>query len=569
MKKIIKYSFSLALFSIFYLLYYYFLLQNDALSVILIKNDGRYSSEELKFTNNHKYLINANVAQYSSYIITEADDIKKKTVLKIITHVKLNNNKIKNYGNKSNFKCIVKLLFNSVVRHVELEAFEENKFATSLNRKFVFLLDPDELQRKFQTFSSFINLEDIVVAVIWKNDYQQNLDIMSLSKRLAEARIEKIILPYSLIKFQKPKIIKPSQPRLNSLSLCVHYTYAIPSQIINWFDLHLSFGVREIMIYDAIDNKELTKLLKTTYGDDERIVIIPYEMNLNDLCNQTDFTISNYPKNVQEYLIITCKEFYKAEFKEKIDGRSAHEEITSNDCFTVLREKHEFIGYYDLDEFVFPRSMDATKDFYDKNLDYTCESDSQKSICESNSFLNENIYDYLNKLIEIERNGRDRNELGSIRFLHAIYLPERVEKQLINLIGSLIEKTHLYESTLASLFPTDLYLSQPPFKSGHLFNIKIDDLEYINYLYKHYNRFALCTYEKYLKNATKIDTSLIRYLYYVTEGGERARKEIHYYKNVKSIFTHFAEDYKRDSWISLIKKVHGFNLNSKKLLNMI
>ena len=100
MKKIIKYSFGFVLFSSFILLYYYFLLQNDALSVILIKNDGRDSSEELKFTNNHKYLINANVAQYSSYIITEADDIKKKTVLKIITHVKLNNNKIKNYGNK-------------------------------------------------------------------------------------------------------------------------------------------------------------------------------------------------------------------------------------------------------------------------------------------------------------------------------------------------------------------------------------------------------------------------------------------------------------------------------------
>jgi hypothetical protein len=131
--------------------------------------------------------------------------------------------------------------------------------------------------------------------------------------------------------------------------------------LVNWFDYHLSSGIKEIVVYDSMEDKKLTQVLKEKYGEDERISIIPYNIAFNNLCDESilfdQFRNSNIHFKIKEYLIKSCKEFYNDEFLERYEWRYMHEEITGNDCFTFLREKHEFIAYYDFDEFVFTRQL--------------------------------------------------------------------------------------------------------------------------------------------------------------------------------------------------------------------
>jgi hypothetical protein len=227
--------------------------------------------------------------------------------------------------------------------------------------------------------------------------------------------------------------------------------------------------------------------------------------------------------------------------------------LTSNDCFTVLKQKHEFIAYYDLDEFVFPRALEASKEF--NKTEYSCES--YASICSINPFQNRfkidrnevngnYFYNYLQFLIEKNRNGRDAEKLGSIGFSHAAYLnPDHFEKNLIYDLGKKIE---MIEKNSSIEFPLSIYLSSPPFKTGHTFFIQKEDVDFIKYLYKSYQSLIPCIYNNYLKNIDGLTNNAIRHLYFLTEGNERMGKAIHYYKNIKSLFIHYASDAVGDHW---------------------
>ena len=218
----------------------------------------------------------------------------------------------------------------------------------------------------------------------------------------------------------------------------------------------------------------------------------------------------------------------------------------------MLKQKYEFIGYYDLDEFVFPRTTGLIKD---QQSTFTCNSIS--SICALTPFKNKfqanddnYIYNYLNFLIDKDLNGREKDKLRSILFNHvAMLIPDYIEKQLMLDLGLIIER--IKNSTNSTdLFPLTLYLSKPPFTHGHSFVIEKTDIELIKDLYKSYVDLIPCIYKSNLQTVAErgIQKNSIRYLYYVTEANERMGKCIHYYKNVKSLFVHYAEESTSDSW---------------------
>ena len=97
-------------------------------------------------------------------------------------------------------------------------------------------------------------------------------------------------------------------------------------------------------------------------------------------------------------------------------------------------------------------------------------------------------------------------------------------------------------------FPQSIFLSSAPFIKGHTFRIEKNDIDFIKYLYKSYHNLIPCIYKDYLRNIEGLDKNFIRYLYYVTEGNERMAKAIHYYKNVKSLFVHYAADSTQNNW---------------------
>ena len=145
-----------------------------------------------------------------------------------------------------------------------------------------------------------------------------------------------------------------------------------------------------------------------------------------------------------------------------------------------MKQKHELIAYYDLDDFVLPRTLEVVKDF--NTSIYSCKS--YIPICSINPFQNNfkidrnqksfnYFYNYLQPLIEKNRNGRDVEKIGSIGFSHAAYfIPDHFEKQFINDLGRNIE---MFENNNSINFPLRIFLSQPPHKIGLTFFIQRED----------------------------------------------------------------------------------------------
>ena len=435
---------------------------------------------------------------------------------------------------------------------IELEATDSPQLQHNVNKKLIFNFDMQLLKKDYtDDIDDDSILENIVVAIIWKYDFSKTVHLDNLLILDAFTNT----LPFSLIKYQIPCLIKTKVPRSKTVGICIHYTYSIPPNLKFWVDSHLSFGINEIMMYDSVNN-ELTKLLRSLYGDDNRITVHPFNIGFNDLCNETfllkQYKDMNITDQIKKYLVQSCKVIYETEFNGGHSIRHHFEQLTSNDCFTVMKENHEFIAFYDLDEFIFPRTIENA--FNSTTNYYSCNS--YDSICSIKPFefnLNPKeiatnyFYNYLQSLINKNRNGRDVKKLGSIGFGHAIYLiPNHFEKQLIYDLGSIIEK--IESNNNSSAFPYNISFQITASKTGRTFLIQKEDVDYTKYLYKSYKSLIPCTLNNYLKNISLVEEDFVRYLYYITEGNERMGKAIHYYKNIRSLWVHRAKDVVKDHW---------------------
>jgi len=63
------------------------------------------------------------------------------------------------------------------------------------------------------------------MVVIWNNNYDKYMTENEFLEKLVSNSTVKV--PYSLIKFQKPKIIKTIEPRLPSVGICTHNLYTL------------------------------------------------------------------------------------------------------------------------------------------------------------------------------------------------------------------------------------------------------------------------------------------------------------------------------------------------------
>ena len=492
------------------------------------------------FAKNKEFIINNNLAQYSSYLIIDQNEVTNEKIYRVESLVHFKTINSEKYKEMKNFICILRSINGEILS--ELEPSESPKFYWNENRKLIYNLDLKFLK------DSKLTLNTIVIAIIWKPDFNKSLELISVSDEHSLT----VILPYKFIKYQIPEIINTQIPRLPSVCFCIHYTYAIPSSLLNYIDYNLALGVQEIVFYDAIKNKGLTRYLKNIYADDSRITIMPFEIDFDDICDEKVLfkQYPNIPETEKQILTKSCEKFFEKEFQDKLNFRGQHEQLTVNDCFTLMSQKHEFIGYFDLDEIVYPRNMNLTTDFFQKT-DNFCGKRSE--ICNSTPFKRKkgNFYDYLHYLIKINGNGRDIKRLSSINFLHATsVIPNSNQKNLMTNLGDVLDLISNSSKPKKSLFPLMISLSENPINIDkiHYFVIKEEDVNHAKYLYKTYESFTKCFYESHLKNIDKIDKDFIRYLYFLTEPNERMGKAIHYYKNVKSLFVHYASDTVEKSW---------------------
>ena len=448
-----------------------------------------------------------------------------------------------------NFSCLVKSVVDESI--VEIETFYKPLMFDKKAGKLIFKLNSKHK----------IDLNELVVAVIWKQDYNKSLVLKEFIKNFDEKNSNnRVILPFELIKYQIPTIIQSITPRLPSVDLCIHYTYEVPYFIINWIDNNLRFGIRKIMFYDGTYKSKLTKQIRNYYGENKKLIIRPYDMTFESLCHPSillkQFEYLNLNDKIKKYLTDSCKDFFNGKFIDKHKFRSFHEQVSVNDCFTVLKEQYEFIAHFDLDEFIFPRNYKTDEDFYKKNVSYSCDDGANK-ICPmkvfSNSFESERsdqtndnyFYNYLMEIIKKEITNKQKlSQLGSIYFQDSPFIKPGIDE------NNLIEKLGIFlkDYDRIKTFPYHLKLSAPPYTSWHMFAIEKEDFSYVQYLYNSYKTFISCVYNRYLNKSTKMNSNLVRYFYFNAEPDERPTKAIHYYKNTNTIFIHRPIDFVKPIW---------------------
>ncbi len=406
------------------IVFWYFDFKNS--EIYQVDKLSGYEKEKIIYSKNYEYVINNNVAQYSSYIIEETDD----PWYRIEVFAILNDGHRTNYGGKENFKCILTISGNSF----ELDVIDMPKqFRDKESKKFIFKLYKKELKSGQNVF----NLNDSKVAVIWKPDFDHQLEFNELKTLDDKNNKKRLVLSYSLIKYQIPTILKPVEPRLPSISFCVHYVYRLPSQLKKWVDIHLNLGAGEIVIYDSTVNNKVEKFVKFNYGEKSRITVRPYEISINNICSEKilfkQYKYIDLSNSNKRKLVELCKQMFGNEFRNKYDLRFQHEQVTANDCLTVLQNKYEFIGYHDLDEFIFPRNFKKIQKLYSSypvaqcnNISTICKFDSFKQAFnpdDSRNYQEGNyLYNYIQYLIEFYGNSRDLTKLRSIYFKHVGYL---------------------------------------------------------------------------------------------------------------------------------------------------
>jgi hypothetical protein len=512
-------------------------------------------ANKIEYSENNYFIINNNLAQYSSYFIV--NNVNGNLLYKI-EMLLVKSNRYEKQGTIKDYVCLLKYTNDQIEELIEIKPDRFYLFKHNQMVKLSFNLHLESFKTYLLNPNSFI-VKNIVCAAILKTDFDIKLNNFVVTERKSHKK--PLVFPYFYIRYQKPTLVYAKEPRLPSVGLCIQNVFQIPSflELKNWVDYHLSIGLSEIVFYDATPNKTLTKFIQGNYENNPKLIVKPYEKEKFFVKIYQQFKHLNFSNSLQQTLL----KIHQYRFTREIFVRA--DDLTTNDCFGVMRYKHEFIAHYDLDEIIFPRSLDSIKDFYEKRANYNCENSDK--ICSLNPFKNgKNLpyfYDYLNSLIESERKGRDREKLRSIDFRRTLTIKSNsnVEVKILKDLKTFINKV---KSNSVISYPTSLIISlSSTTEGGNKFIINRGDIDYVKYLYNSYENLLQCSLHSYLNNSIykdkKLDNNLAQFLYFVTEYEMKNKnfKKIHYYKNVYTIFTHWATDFEEDSWTFIPSPLDG------------
>lgn len=558
---------------------------NGILNDIIHPLMSNYETDSVdRYYSNQYFMPNNNLYPYSVYIIpnntiNSYGTINEQYFIESIVDYNHKYLKRNSFANLSDFKCLIKLInlknYHSKEEILELNPIWSPHWITNYGRKLRFIIKPSDFKSVIVDKINF-NIKNIVVGVFRTLDYNKSLDdLATFESYMSNIELKlPLQLPYGMINYQVPTIIYPVEPRIKAACAVIQYTFEIKPYFKEWIDLYLNWGTPEFLVYDGTHNHDFKTFIEKHYSHViDKFKIIHFFNNDTDFCNEkriVDECIHGSPNlkcpdKLKSYLLGLCAWFYdNSGWKDK----HAHDQLTSNDAYTILSRKYEFIIDYDVDEIVFPRQIDIKKTM---ELNKTFSCDNRREICEEKQFLFTDpsestsngayFYNYLQYLMKNYNNGGDINKINSIVFDHALYIPvDALENKLIDDIKLAIEKidNYYYQIEIAksnnqllptTVFPIEIYYTHPNVNSGHIFVIQEEDINHLKYIYNGYKTFLPCIYDKYVKNITEIDQVFLRPLYYLTEGYERTVKSVYYYKNTNSMFVHYATDYEPDSYM--------------------
>jgi hypothetical protein len=478
---------------------------------LLVTNEKKIQPEieTSGYYQNHRWMFNINVFQYSSYIIIDSTT----TVHRIELMAYLNDINMK----KDQLNCLAHSISTS--QTYKLEIIEFYHVVVEHCYKIICKFDHNTIPSE---------LNDITVAVVVRNDFESQF-------------------PLDMINFQIPTIIHAQNPRQPQVGVCVNYIPDVYAGISNWVQMHKDFNVAEMVMHDASQSGALKNLLYPKF-EANFIEIRDYYLGHDYVCNteQVQSRLQLHPTLAKTYLQI-CTNFMSSRLRNH-DG--SHNHLSCNDCYTSLYYKYEFVILYDLDELVIPRKnniMDIAK----KQISFECND--RNNICEYKAVLN--YYDYLKDIIK--NNFKENiSKLRSIAFHHSAYLlPTEIQTALMKNLKDIVDKIKLKQDKFPFL------LSLQNFQGfRHTFTISESDKDYAVYLSDKFDAMS-CLFDKNIKNSPILEQQWKRFVYFHTNYEQRFPKSIHYTKNVQTLFTHDASAFTKDSIILNADKENG-HMNS-------
>ena len=485
----------------------------DSISAKSLKlNDN---DDTFKYYNNYDFMLNYNIIQYSSYIMKHEENLKIQSI------IHTNDKKLSNV-----FFCIIKSVKLNIT--IEVPSTSVISFAEPQSKQVT--CDYKDAKN--------MSLNELLIAIVRKDDYGIKMTNNSW--------------PKFMINFQKPKIVNVLKNKIHQVALCVQFVYKKTDSFTDWVKIQKDVGIAEIVLHDSTDERDLYKHIDFKFVD-----IRPYNVGFQDIC-RTDRLNFIHMRDMLAIFNQACLDFFNNEFKDKYELRGKHDHMSSNDCYLTMKEKYEFVAVYDLDETIFPRRISNETD------DANSICDNSIGHCKYNSFGN-NIYDYINELIDKNYYDHDKNKLRSIVFSNAFYLPTQdFEIEIMKKLKEIVD----YKD---QKFPVKLV-----FKNFPYFRVRKEDLEYVKVLISNFNSLKCLN-----TNDTKyISKDFNRFLFHVTDINDRWPKSIHYTNNVKSVFTHYSMDkfrFPKDNTEYFVNPNHGVlshfrksvsNLEVKRMKNL-
>ena len=485
----------------------------------LLWNDRKYvefENDVSQYYQNQHWMFNANVFQYSSYII-----ISNSSHYLIETLIFVNNAPIKDV-NINYFQCFIQAIKTS-------QLFEIKVVAT-------YRLVLDHIHKVVCSFDRILlqeGVKDLAVAVVVKRDFEINANLKSTK------------FPLSMVNFQIPSIINEEYPRLKKVGVCVNFVSRTYQGIFNWLQMQELFEASTVVMHDGTHNS-LRNLVYPKFNPNF-VEIRDYNIDESSIC-YTDLINAKMTANPSNAAIYksTCTQFLRTIFSDY----GSHNHLSVNDCYASFYYRYEFVTLYDLDELILPRANNVL-DIAKSKQKFECSN--LKNVCSYKPIMN--IYDYINDLVKKEFK-HDIKKLRSIAFHHSVFFMPSADVQslLMENLKIIVNKIKINQNFYPFILNTD-----DKYGFRHSFIINEVDKDYAVYLAETYDEIK-CLFDKYISNKN-LHHQWIRYVYFHTHFDQRFPKSIHYTQNVQGLFTHDAAHYTKDSIILNPSKENG-HMNS-------
>jgi hypothetical protein len=329
----------------------------------------------------------------------------------------------------------------------------------------------------------------------------------------------------TFVNYQMPDLIDVIEPRRKTVGQCIPFVRKFKDVHKVYFQMQRDFGIAEIIVHDASPDQALTKYMEDAKDKLPFVTLRPYELNASLICQNSVRGLTSHDNAT---FIASYKEKCLKYFGQQVCRPTLeHEELSLQDCYSKHRYTYEFVAVYDLDEFVFPRTVRPIQQYNETMT--TANSCRTQYECQKTPF-SLGLYDYVKSILNKTKYAHDYTKFSSISFRHAItVVPSTVGNRIMDSLRALVADLDTNKSiSFPFVHDVDETVS---------FRIGPDDLGYVNYLIQLDGQIQ-CLFSD-MENSTSIPDELKRYMYHVFPVEWRWGKCIHYTKNVQSLFAHY------------------------------